>query len=1684
MTSKVSSPYSTGGGGTNFEVKVLSSFLATMICDAPCPCFPENRITSIRLQSKQAGFNTDDVLIRTRDANGEERKLLGQIKHQLSFTKLNEQFREVLESAWNDFSDPNHFNKDEDSIAIITGPLSAQAINDVRRVPELARHCSDAKEFYQKMEAEGFISEGKRSFIATVAELLTEFSKTKINENRVWQFLKSLHLFSYDFDVQYSQDETRFIQLIDISKSQSATQEAKALWAELVVWVSGYNENAGTVAKGDLERVLPSSLSTAILTETGIRSSKSIRKLLEHSELTLEGIKTEVAAGVSLPRTDMVEQSLSALETSQVLLLTSEAGGGKSALAKKILERLKHDGPVFAFRVEIFDFPHLHQALNSIGITDQLSDLSASFGLLPNRVLFIDSVERLLEMSDQQAFTQLLSAVSKDNRWRLVLTCRTHAENWFVTQVLASTSLKPSVVRIPCLTDAEIESVAEQVPSIKEHLTNRLLMDVLRNPFFLSIACRSVPDDLQMDGKYPSEDIKKILWREAVRRPSSAKGGMPERREKEFLSIAVKRAKLMQPYVRIDSNDQEALEALISDSIVNKIDDGRVTPAHDLFEDLAVEEHIDRVFQAFSSNREEFFQKIGSEPALRRAFRHWLIVALYSNNPNVIDFVVDSASDEKVEQFWKDEILVAILLSREAENILQKLKSSLLENKKTLLFRAIHILKTACKEPNYSLIEQLGLKKEIGFSSILLHFMRPSGTGWGAIINFIAENLNQFDLEEAGIIEGLLKEWTTSLDVDAQLNKEMSNAAKIALSYYRNIRTEDKWSRGLEEEFLDIIVRIPQARLEEVRNLYNEVSDADTHSTSLLVEKAVSSLTCCPLCKYVPDAVIETINGLSRPRKRRRARGIDFGDDDFSEGIEGYFGLGRTFGFNTHPPSATQGPFVFLFRFHPTLALEFAIEFINNTAEKYAESNLDGARYTTLLKLEKDKERVLISGERLWCLYRGLTVGPDLLVSCLMAMEAWLLNKAKDGENLSDIAETIYKKTNSVAPISVLVSIATAYPEAFGKSVIPLISSFYFYKVDRRRLARESGHISDVRGLMGIPSMGVEDVYYEERKKADKLEHRNQDLEQLVAKLQFTELRPVVYEIIDKMRSEHQGSEDEEERVVDRLIFKRIDIREWDVMGETPEGVLIGPKVEEPDLKSAVEESEKMTQELNRWARLSNWSSYTFKGDEKSKASFEDWRDALEEAIKLSEQPNDPREENYLNLTNPIAHAASSIVRFHVDELDTKELKWCTEVICEAVKEKAHTSDSMERVQRHASHGSRPSAFVLAILFEKWAEDPKMQKKVKDVLGTALLHSIKEISDYAIAGINCSLWKSHPDFARRCFNILLWKALESEKLFSQRRSGDGNYATKYISCCKKAKKILLDEKKSITLPSIRLVAVNGEDFLQALSSVPIDNIDHYFVNLIATSLNDLAEEFRLKEENRNQNRIANSFEFHHAFYRIYADAMFCCNEDDLPLLLDPLIKSIDSAAKAAGDLMKELISVADRQESHDRFWMIWTPIADKVFDQTSTLWRRADLIKIVLFANAHWKQGIKTWKPIEENRKFITNAFSLVGHTEAGFFALTRLLSNIGSFLLPEAIIDLNDARLRAEVDVLKDQNTRAELEIVLRNTVFLHGSTVRQREKLRVSCIQLLDELVNRGSSLAFQLRELLIAPIANKAA
>src|ERR1035437_310275 len=127
--SQLSNPFSTGGGGHNFENSVQSAFVVLMLSGGVVPCLPALPIKQIILQGKYAGYDTDDFIVFVESQDGKRKaKLLAQIKHSISFTENDQIFGEVMQSAWSDFQNDKIFDRETDAIAIITGLLSAHDI--------------------------------------------------------------------------------------------------------------------------------------------------------------------------------------------------------------------------------------------------------------------------------------------------------------------------------------------------------------------------------------------------------------------------------------------------------------------------------------------------------------------------------------------------------------------------------------------------------------------------------------------------------------------------------------------------------------------------------------------------------------------------------------------------------------------------------------------------------------------------------------------------------------------------------------------------------------------------------------------------------------------------------------------------------------------------------------------------------------------------------------------------------------------------------------------------------------------------------------------------------------------------------------------------------------------------------------------------------------------------------------------------------------------------------------------------------------------------------------------------------------------------------------------------------------------------------------------------------------------
>ena len=183
-----------------------------------------------------------------------------------------------------------------------------------------------------------------------------------------------------------------------------------------------------------------------------------------------------------------------------------------------------------------------------------------------------------------------------------------------------------------------------------------------------------------------------------------------------------------------------------------------------------------------------------------------------------------------------------------------------------------------------------------------------------------------------------------------------------------------------------------------------------------------------------------------------------------------------------------------------------------------------------------------------------------------------------------------------------------------------------------------------------------------------------------------------------------------------------------------------------------------------------------------------------------------------------------------------------------------------------------------------------------------------------------------------------------------------------------------------------------------------------------------------------------------------------------------------------------LLEAEDQSRIDEKFWNIWSTIAAKAFEDIN---QRVDnrsipselrkIIRTLLFSDIKWKEDTTEWEPLTNNREFIRNACSHIGHHPIGFNALVCLFkSAVERVFLPDALLWLNKALQQGDAKkIFQEPNTRFDLEVLLRNNLLGRESEIRGNTRIRQATVELLDALINSGSSTGFQLRERFIMPL-----
>lgn len=988
-----------------------------------------------------------------------------------------------------------------------------------------------------------------------------------------------------------------------------------------------------------------------------------------HNDLILKDIQTEIRFGdnvIRIDRTAVAAQIAKALENGQNLVISGEGGCGKTAVFKLVYAACSGQFPICVFKA------------GELGGPEAFSDMRQAFREEPRKVFVIDSAEKIAEHADPGVHEQLIRQLKAEG-WTLVFTTRYVYLGDLTFHLKEDFQIPFRVVDIPLLQADELERVCLdhglRLPD------NQKFAERLRNLFYLNEYAKYYTT---VNRRGDSREFIDTLWKKRIK-GSVRKDNLDTERERCLLEIAKTRYDTGSFFVPAAGLPQQALFALQQDEIVG-YDEPRDACfiTHDIYEEWALRKSVGRCF-VNSTSPGAFFAGLGQSLMMRRAFRMWLSEQIAHEDGNVNRFILQAFESAELSLYWKDEILVSVLLSDAAESFVSRVEDTLARQDFLLLRRSLFLLRIACT----SLTSFKDIETNV-----------PQGAGWSALIERLHTRWESFFQQNLPLAIPVLEAWTNSHPE----GDTTRHAGLLALGVLQNARSIHL-HRDDQEPLIQIVFQASASIKEELRPVLGNPA-ANRGLCELIDTKPYRAAR---LIRALPTEVMALCNSLWQKPPKKASRPYFERDS-----MESRFGLSSHCEFHSFPPSANKTPVGLLLGCAPREALGFIIDFINKAVEKYSQSD-DGKKDVRLVPVHVNGKTVQqYFSNALWCMYRGTgsPVMPYMLQSIHMVLEKRLLDLAKTapGDMLEKLLLSILERARSASISAVVCSVVLAHPDKLQQVALVLFRTIAFFHADSYR-ARYEGHAKQLYQIgYGMDELS-DRLYTDERMATCEEKHRNNYLEGLFLQYQFGGVHvEELYGILDAYRDD--GSIE--------LSFT--------------------PKAMDQKLKEQSEQAQAESENYFKYAKLGIWGDF-LTGDDKTYDANPLL--ALEKTKQLVEELRNGRHLQNMDETTPPKVCAKLMIQYR-DLLTAEDRLFCKNIIDEAIG-----FLFSRNYWYQISDGVEAAIRAVPALMETFPEADYVGVMVLAMLDETPIGEYKRICDYVTDAVQAAkLWETAPAKAR------------------------------------------------------------------------------------------------------------------------------------------------------------------------------------------------------------------------------------------------------------------------------------------------------------------------------------------------
>ena len=1021
-------------------------------------------------------------------------------------------------------------------------------------------------------------------------------------------------------------------------------------------------------------------------------------KLIENTESVLIRIKDKIVNQIQFKRQDYKKRVANALKTGNIVIITGEAGIGKSALAKDVLTNDRFRS--VAVLGDNLDEQRESDILAHWLITNKLHEIFKS----PiwgdgDKVLLVESAERMMNGNTDTALVFIESLLNNTPNLKIVFTIRKNSLDLFRVCMAANGLLIPDehVIEIGLLDEREIKDVEEKIPAIQPYVLSDKTRHILRNPFYLNIACTLTI--IENASNLKDSDFKDKLCRHIV-------GG----RNHDLQLVQQRIGVLIDVARRVSNSGMNLVKCEMTNVVKSLVEDdilegqpelGLLRPGHDILTDWGLYCYIDANYRSYESRQislSQFYQNLDTNIVSRNMFRQYIETHISEEVQGLDAFIAESLSLDLNDVFY-DALFYAILISDKGASFLASIKQLLLRDSNLLLGRLSIALSYMFRKVDWNakdFFEKNGLiDKNIKIRNS--SFMLPSGKGWYTFVTFLYENRDAFYTSRESLIPLLLQcEYVGFSEEDAPNLKKY--VFSILADDVNQILSDEKKIETTDKEVIRLLFKWMNENPELIKAWADGTIGTDSYKYDIIKEFLLLNEG------YEAMAFIKSFPEIYKNIIRQ-----EWLDD---EGIvHDYYPM-------IHQSSGLTTSYKCFFYTHPTDAITFLCELLNYDVERPKRSPV-----WPLEKVEvvvDGKEIILLGNDYLWREYRGHNYLSHVRESLLMSFEKWLMDSINNNINgakyalskdsLMAVFDIVYGKCINVSAWGVLASVATRFSLFVGMKAMPIYSCRQFILWDKSRLS------SEVARPMISPHASKND----QKEVADsyQLPHRKQDLEGVILRLSVTT------GYADEFRKLVQHLKETATTYLEKVSAGRMDISQYDIVAKTEDGYILQGHPSE-DIKEEAEQNEVFSNQFNDILKTSNLSRTRY--DEESEQDIDEWR----EAYKLHKNQNDVLEAKGL--------IAALGVKKHWENLDGDERDWCYNTI---VQETSEFIDS-GILQPYSEYSSDGLVYLLNCL-------PVDEQLLQVVWG--LIDAIDDNDSMFIRFENSFkslIWHNHKDFAER-----------------------------------------------------------------------------------------------------------------------------------------------------------------------------------------------------------------------------------------------------------------------------------------------------------------------------------------------